>query len=102
MARGPITKPLSERNNSQLAPYPLFHPEQIMNPTKFEVEDTVQCPADRGNPGYTGCVTHVSTNQNTNIHGTPYYWVTVRTPDGKQHEVWPSHRISLVARAGGQ
>ena len=70
--------------------------------TQFKVGDTVQCPADRGDPGYIGRVTHVSTIQNTNIHGTPYYRVTVRTPNRKRSTVWPSHRISLVARAGGR
>lgn len=69
---------------------------------QFRVGDTVKCPADRGDPGYIGRVTHVSTGQNTNIYGTPYYGVTVRTPNGKRSTVWPSHRISLVARAGGQ
>lgn len=68
----------------------------------FKVGDLARCPADRGDPAYTGRVTHVCTTQNTNIYGTPYYWVTVRTPSGKRSTVWPSHRISLVARAGGQ
>lgn len=63
---------------------------------QFKVGDTVKCPADRGSPGYIGQITHVSTDQNTNIHGTPYYWVTVRTPYKNRSEVWPSHRISLV------
>ena len=73
-----------------------------MNPPKFKVGDTVRCPADCGDLGYIGQVTHVSTGQNTNIYGTPYYWVTVRTPNGKLSTMWPSHRISLVASAGGQ
>ena len=63
---------------------------------QFKVGDTVKCPADRGSPGYIGQVTHVSADQNTNIHGTPYYWVTVKQADGKRSEVWPSHRIELL------
>lgn len=54
--------------------------------------DTVRCPADRGEPGYTGKVEHVSPNEGTNIHGVPYIWVTVRRPGGHA-SVWPSNRL---------
>lgn len=67
---------------------------------QFKVGDTVKCPADCDSPEYIGQVANVSSDQNMNIYGTPHYWVTVELPDGKLYEVWPSHRITLVARAG--
>lgn len=56
--------------------------------------DTVRCPADRGEAGYTGKVTHVAGNKCTSFNGTPYVWVTVRHPSGLSNHVWPSNRLS--------
>lgn len=55
----------------------------------------VQCPADRGDPAYTGIVRKFGTNVYTNIRGVRYVWVTVQRPD-KHNTMWPSHRIGVT------
>lgn len=55
----------------------------------------VRCPADRGEPGYSGTVAdrncaHAQEQRNT--QGVKFIWVTVR--NGTRSAVWPSNRLS--------
>jgi hypothetical protein len=56
--------------------------------------ETVRCPADRGDPAFTGTVTHVGVlgAESHNIHGEVYIWVEVKGPHHKS--VWPSNRLN--------
>jgi hypothetical protein len=57
---------------------------------RLKVGDIVHCPADRGDPAFTGRVTHVSPV----IHEaslTEFIWVEVQGPHHKS--VWPSNRL---------
>lgn len=58
--------------------------------------DRVHCPSDRGDAPYEGTITFLDKTINTNIHGVPYVWCTVR-PLPYSHKkvggVWPSHRL---------
>lgn len=54
----------------------------------------VNCPADRGNPGFDGVVTHVGTEEYKNSVGARYIWVTVKEIGYKGNSaVWPSNRL---------
>ncbi len=55
--------------------------------------DHVHCPADRGEPAYTGTVRDVGTDVLTNIHGVKCVWVSVQRIDSTRRTVWPSHRL---------
>lgn len=60
---------------------------------KLKVGDTVRCPADRGEPGYSGKVEHIDDNDATHaLVKEPFRWVTVRKP-GAHASVWPSNRL---------
>lgn len=59
----------------------------------LQVGNFVHCPADRGEAGYTGRITHVGESVNKAHNGVEYVWITVRK-DNKTNHVWPSNRIS--------
>ena len=61
----------------------------------MEVGFRVYCPADRGEKGYWGTITHIGDELHKNIHGVAYRWITVRCSDGKSAHVWPSHRLGF-------
>ena len=54
----------------------------------------VQCPPDRGEPGYVGRVTNVGTTIYRSLMGRPYVWVHVMYL-GKWSAVWPSNRLGV-------
>ena len=63
---------------------------------KLKPNDTVYCPADRGEPAFVGRVTLHNKDletapENINIHGEPYVWVEIMGPGHKS--VWPSNRL---------
>lgn len=69
----------------------------MVNPLRvFKVGDRVNCPPDRGQPGYTGTVEYVDTTENKAFSGSPYNWVNVRRDDTKTAHVWPSSRLSKI------
>lgn len=58
----------------------------------------VNCPADRGNPAYTGKVAGFDRSAvHMNLNGTKYIWVTVRegTHGLGAAALWPSHRLGF-------
>jgi len=64
----------------------------ITRAKNLKVGDTVHCPADRGEPGYSGRVEHISTTEQTHMDSKPFLWVTVRKSNSTAH-VWPSNRL---------
>lgn len=52
----------------------------------------VHCPADNGEPGYSGIVRHVSGEATHALLKEPFLWVSVEK-DGKTRHVWPSNRL---------
>lgn len=69
----------------------------IEDARKLKVGDRVAYPADRGDPGGIGEVTHVGTKEGVVSDSKLYVWVNVK---GVHHEsVWPSNRLSIVSRA---
>lgn len=62
---------------------------------KLRVGSRVKCPEDRGDSPVIGVVVHVGSIESKNINGTPYMWVTVRSPYYRR-AVWPTNRLSLV------
>lgn len=56
-----------------------------------KINDSVDCPPDRGNAGYRGVVTGVGYNVHTNSLGIKYVWCDVKGPE--HTSVWPSHRL---------
>lgn len=68
---------------------------KIEEARKLQVGDTVQYPADRGDPAGSGEVTHIGRTEQTNQSGEIYQWISVK---GRHHEsVWPSNRLALVS-----
>jgi hypothetical protein len=60
----------------------------------LKVGDTVYCPADRGDPPFSGKVTHNCNGTKTiskNLDGVEYIWVEVQGPGKKS--MWPSNRL---------
>lgn len=68
----------------------------ISNALQLKTGDSIYCPADRGEGGYRGRVTHgCGANQVYTTHSTSYIWIEVkeiRYPHRKA--VWPSYRLS--------
>lgn len=58
----------------------------------LKIGDTVRCPADRGDPAYSGKVEHVGQDEAQDLQGRGYLWVTVRRA-GAHASVWPSNRL---------
>ena len=58
---------------------------------RLRVGAVVACPADRGDPAYTGRIEHVGDPVH-NPGMSPYRWVTVRRP-GAHASVWSSNRL---------
>lgn len=56
----------------------------------LKVGDVVRCPAERGDPGYTGTVEHVGTH--VTDRPVPFVWVVVRRT-GAHASSWPSNRL---------
>lgn len=62
---------------------------------ELKAGDKVRCPADRGEPGYSGTVEndlHQTSTINKNYYGVEYVWVSVRR-DAYQVSGWPSNRL---------
>lgn len=66
----------------------------IKTALKLQPGAMVRFPADRGDLGGTGCVSHVSSNIATHM-GKQFIWVTIRT--GTHQATWPSNRLELLA-----
>jgi len=60
-----------------------------------QIRQIVRCPANRGDSAYTGRITHVGADVQTNISGIRFVWVTVRRSDADRSAVWPSHRLGF-------
>lgn len=58
---------------------------------QLKAGDRVACPADRGEPSFTGRVTSVGSNISKNLKGAEFVWVEVQGPHHKS--VWPSNRL---------
>lgn len=58
---------------------------------QLKVGHSVRCPADRGEPGFTGKIVGFSTQENKTSTGITYVWVEVQGPHHKS--VWPSNRL---------
>lgn len=62
---------------------------------KLKPGDKVSCPADRGDPAFTGTVTHANANSKEICKmadtGVEYVWVEVQGPYHKS--LWPSNRL---------
>jgi hypothetical protein len=59
----------------------------------------VTCPADGGEPAYSGRVAFVGANEYRNDQGAPYVWVTVeRVHLPRTKHVWPSNRLGAILR----
>lgn len=52
----------------------------------------VHCPADRGQPAYSGKVEHIGQAEARDLQGRAYLWITVGRP-GMHSSVWPSNRL---------
>lgn len=63
----------------------------IAHAKKLKIGQTVHCPADRGDKGFSGKVVHVGETVYSNHQGTEYVWVTVQGV--KKSSVWPSNRL---------
>lgn len=66
----------------------------ITKARKLKVGDRVSCPADRGDPAFTGQVSWVQADAKAAIaHGSSaeYIWVEVQGQSKKS--VWPSNRL---------
>lgn len=66
---------------------------KIERARQLKVGDLVHFPADRGDPAGSGYVTNIGTKESTNMSGTPFLWVTVKTSGGVSCGVWPSNRL---------
>lgn len=67
---------------------------KIEDAQKLKHGDRVVCPADRGEPSYTGAVSgelHRVALINTTANGDQYVWVSVKGFGKKS--VWPSNRL---------
>lgn len=64
----------------------------ILKAKHLKVGDIVECPPDRGDPGYSGGIAHVSEQEQTHMGGKPFIWVTVKRC-GAHASAWPSNRI---------
>ena len=58
----------------------------------FKVGRSAKCPPDMGEPGYSGTVTWIGSEECVNKDGDRYHWVEVQHRDGSK-TVWPSHRL---------
>lgn len=53
----------------------------------------VHCPADRGEPAFTGTVASVGTAESS-ANGKPFVWIEVKHPyPSNRKSVWPSNRL---------
>lgn len=62
---------------------------------KLKVGDSVNCPADRGSPAFTGRVSYIQPDAPAaKAFGSnqEYIWVNV-TYNGRNAGVWPSNRL---------
>jgi hypothetical protein len=64
---------------------------KIEQAKQLQIGAIVHCPADRGDPGYTGKVTFVGVEV-YETHGKEYIWISVKGPH--HTSTWPSNRLT--------
>ena len=70
---------------------------KIEEARKLKLGDRVWCPADRGNPAFTGTVDYLSGIEASHPSSNgPFLWVGVAASNGTRGGHWPSNRLEKV------